>query len=147
MGERDPKKTPFEEDPIVFDFEKETSSAMFVKQAQADETEVLDSVEEEETDVNEDESSPVFKELASTELPRLERENRARLLMQSPNRLYFYWSMRANPFQLLAKALGGNTGSYTLVAKLVDLTRDSEEVYQIEAEGSTWFAVDADREY
>src|SRR6185369_5146214 len=35
------------------------------------------------------ELSPAFKALATPKLPELKRENRARLLMQSPGRIYF----------------------------------------------------------
>jgi len=69
-----------------------------------------------------DEMSAVFKELAAPKLPELAKENRARLQMQSPNRLFFYWSIKNNPFQTLKKAFGHDTGSYTLVAKLLDLS-------------------------
>jgi len=88
----------------------------------------------------------VAAKLASIELPKLERDNRARLLMQSPNRLFFYWSLRSNPFQLVNTVADGTTG-YQLVAKLIDLTSDSEAVYPVEASGSWWFDVDADHEY
>ncbi len=90
---------------------------------------------------------PVFRELAEPKLPELARENRARLQMQSPNRLFFYWSMGSNPFHKLNKALGAQTASYSLVLKLVDLRRDLEEIHAIDAEGSWWFDVEADREY
>src|SRR6187399_2686887 len=46
-----------------------------------------------------DEMPPAFRELAQPKLPELRHENRARLQMQSPNRLYFYWSIGTNPFQ------------------------------------------------
>ncbi|CAN5756763.1 hypothetical protein BH24ACI3_BH24ACI3_05740 [soil metagenome] len=91
--------------------------------------------------------SPVQKELATPKLPSLRSENRARLQMQSPNRLYFYWSLRDNPFQSLKRGFGSNTGSYTLVMKLVDLKRDIEELYPIEADGEWWFNVNADTEH
>ncbi|PYS88708.1 MAG: hypothetical protein DMF62_09105, partial [Acidobacteria bacterium] len=42
--------------------------------------------------------SPAFKELAMPKLPHLERQNRARLQVQSPNKIFFYWSLRSNPF-------------------------------------------------
>lgn len=90
---------------------------------------------------------PIFRELAQPKLPELRHENRARLLMQSPNRLFFYWSVGRNPFQRLNKALGNETASYTLVLKLVDLTRDTEEIHPVEAEGSWWFNVESDSEY
>ena len=89
---------------------------------------------------------PIFALLAAPTLPELPKENRARLQMQSPTRLNFYWSIKTNPFQTLHRAFG-NTGSYTLVAKLVNQTTDREEFFPVEAEGSWWFNVDADTTY
>jgi hypothetical protein len=93
------------------------------------------------------EKSPVFKELSEPKLPALSKENRARLQMQSPNRLYFYWSIKNNPYQTLNRVFSGNAENYTLVAKLVNRTQNSEEIIPIEAEGATWFDVDADSTY
>lgn len=90
---------------------------------------------------------PVFRELSEPKLPELPRENRARLLMQSPTRIQFYWSIKENPFQTLKRAFGGNIGSYTLVAKLVNQKSDREEIFPVEDEGSWWFDVDADAAY
>lgn len=91
--------------------------------------------------------SPIFKELALPKLPELKRENRAKLLMQSPNKLFFYWSVKSNPFRTLHKAFGERTGNYSLVLKLIDLKRETEEIYPVEAEGSWWFDVEADGSY
>lgn len=93
------------------------------------------------------EVSPAFKELREPKLPHLGRENRARLQMQTPTKIYFYWSMKNNPFQVLNRAFGDNRGSYTLVLKLVNLTRDSEEIHAADAEGNWWFDVDPDTSY
>lgn len=90
--------------------------------------------------------NPIFALLAEPQLPELPKENRARLQMQSPTRLNFYWSIKQNPFQTLHRAFG-NTGSYTLVAKLVNQTTDREEFFPVEAEGSKWFDVNADATY
>jgi hypothetical protein len=90
---------------------------------------------------------PVFRELAVPKLPNLPKSNRARLQMQTPNRLFFYWSLASNPFQKLNRALGTQTASYTLVLKLVDLKRESEQIHRVEAEGSWWFDVEADGKY
>lgn len=98
---------------------------------------------EEETE----ESDPIFKELADPKLPDLPKENRARLQMQSPTKLYFYWSMKSNPFQTLDKAFGGKTGSYTLVAKLVNKSTETEQIFSVEPEGNWWFDVDSDSKY
>ena len=90
---------------------------------------------------------PAFRELALPKLPELGHQNRARLLMQSPNRLFFYWSLGSNPFQKLNQALGAETAGYTLVLKLVDLKRDLERIHAADADGSWWFDVEADGEY
>ena len=84
--------------------------------------------------------------LARPELPRLERKNRARLQMQSPGRLYFYWTLGPDPYKTLAKAVPGAT-NYTLVIRLIDIRRDAEVVHRVEAEGSWWFNVAPDSEY
>lgn len=98
-------------------------------------------------DSAESEEDPIFKALSEPTLPELPRENRARLQMQSPNRLYFYWSLKSNPFQILQKVFGGRTDSYRLVVKLVKRGTEAEEIHPVEAEGNWWFNVDADSEY
>lgn len=90
---------------------------------------------------------PAFRELAEPKLPTLENHNRARLQMQTPNRLFFYWSIGANPFHRLNKALGTQTANYMLVLKLIDLKHDAEQVFPVEAEGNWWFNVEANGEY
>ncbi len=93
------------------------------------------------------ELSPVFKALAEPVLPELSRENRARLQMQTPTRLYFYWAVKENPWHLLKNAFGSDTGSYMLVLKLTNLRRDSEEIHPCDAAGNWWFDVEPDGEY
>ncbi|HMQ03035.1 MAG TPA: DUF4912 domain-containing protein [Pyrinomonadaceae bacterium] len=92
------------------------------------------------------EYSEEFLELAIPKLPSLSKANHARLLMQSPNRLYFYWTLAKNPFHTLNRALGQAT-NYSLVLKLVDLRTEAEEIHPVDAEGTWWFDVDADGEY
>ena len=104
-------------------------------------------LEEEPAADPEAELSPVFKELREPKLPALPRENRARLLMQTPTRVYFYWGLKNNPYQILNRAFGDNRGSYTLVLKLINLTRDTEEMHPVDAEGNWWFDVDPDCTY
>lgn len=89
----------------------------------------------------------IFKELAAPRLPRLARENRARLQMQSPTRLHFYWTIKENPFEILHRAFGDSAKNYTLVVKLFNQTASREEIFPVEAEGSWWFDVDADSSY
>ncbi len=98
-------------------------------------------------DTAEQELSRAVKELTSPKLPPLSKQNRARLQMQSPNRLFFYWSLKNNPYQILHRAFGGKTGSYTLVARLLNLTRQTEEIHAVDADGSWWFAADANSNY
>lgn len=93
------------------------------------------------------ELSPAFKALAEPKLPELTRENRARLMMQTPAKLYFYWSVRENPYHLLRKAFGNDMGSYTLVLKLTELNSNIEEIHRVEAEGNWWFNVEPDGRY
>jgi len=91
--------------------------------------------------------SPEFLTLAEPVLPELKRENRARLQMQTPTRLYFYWSAKDNPWALLREAFGSDPGAYSLVLKLTDLSRDIEELKPAEPEGNFWFDVEAGRQY
>lgn len=92
------------------------------------------------------ERSPEFLELAVPKLPSLAKGNLARLLMQSPNRLYFYWSIGKNPFHTLNRALG-QPGSYTLVLKFINLSTDEEQLHPVDEKGTWWFDVDADTAY
>jgi 5-carboxymethyl-2-hydroxymuconate isomerase len=91
--------------------------------------------------------SPAFKELALPKLPTLEKQNRARLLIQSPDRIFFYWSLRSNPFQTLHRSLGVESAGYTLVLRLIDTTSEREEFVPIEPEGTHWFHTEAGRSY
>lgn len=91
--------------------------------------------------------NPVFRELAEPTLPELQRENRARLQMQSPTRLHFYWSFKINPFETARRVFGANANDYTLVVKLVNETSKREEIFPVETEGSSWFDADADSSY
>ncbi len=90
--------------------------------------------------------SPEFLELAAPKLPELSKRNRARLLLQSPNRLYFYWSVGKNPFHTLNRALG-HSGGYMLVLKLVNRATGDEDIYQADERGNWWFDVSADATY
>src|SRR5829696_5675755 len=91
--------------------------------------------------------SPAFQELALPKLPALERQNRARLQVQTPNRIFFYWSLRSNPFQALRRSLGNEIADYALVLRLIDTETDREELHLIEPEGTHWFNTEAGRSY
>lgn len=90
---------------------------------------------------------PAFKELSLPKLPTLEKQNRARLQVQSPNKVFFYWSLRSNPFRALHRSLGSDAAGYTLVLRLIDLESDREELVPIEPEGTHWFNTEACRSY
>lgn len=90
---------------------------------------------------------PIFKELSEPKLPELHKENRARLSMQSPTRLNFYWSLKNNPFQTLSRLFPDQAGNYTFVVKLINESAEREELIPIEAQGSAWFDADAGSRY
>jgi hypothetical protein len=93
------------------------------------------------------ELSPTFRALAEVKLPELKPDNRARLLLQSPTKLYFYWSLRENPWQQLKRVFGADLGSYALVLRLRDLTTGTENLHLCEASGNWWFDVEPGRKY
>lgn len=101
----------------------------------------------EETEEIEEEIDPIFAELAAPKLPELAKENRARLQMQSPNRLFFYWSVKNNPFQTLSKVLNGNSNNYQLVVKFINQKNGYEQIFPVEAEGNYWFNAESDSTY
>ena len=111
--------------------------------AAAPPAEAIGSVEE--TKVEEPEN-PIFKELSEPKLPELVKEDRARLQMQSPSKIHFYWSFKQNPFQTLNRVIGKQT-NYRLIIKLINQTNEREELFPADAEGSAWFDVDADSTY
>jgi len=90
---------------------------------------------------------PATEELDLPKLPILKKENRARLQVQSPQRIYFYWSLKGNPYQALSHTLGAETAAYTLILRLINTETEREELHPIEPEGSYWFDVDAGRVY
>ena len=134
MSEKDTKngETPADDAIDTFVVDETVSSGALAASGEitdGEDTSLLSPIEEEETG---EERSPAFRELAQPKLPELQKENRAKLLMQTPNRLFFYWSIKTNPFRTLNRALGDRTGNYTLVLKLVDLGRETEEIFPVE---------------
>jgi hypothetical protein len=67
--------------------------------------------------------------------------------MQTPNRIYFYWTFRQDPAAALRGALANGSGAYQLIIKLVNLKNVIEEIHPVDGEGSWWFDVDADSQY
>lgn len=164
-----PEKLDSESEEIILeDFQIEPiSSSSKVRKPETDEDDLLslevappdflardlkESTEEievkaEETEEIEAEVDPIFAELAAPKLPELAKENRARLQMQSPNRLFFYWSVKNNPFQTLSKVLNGNRSNYQLVVKFINQKNGYEQIFPVEAEGNYWFNAESDSRY
>lgn len=139
------KSEVFELDDPNFD---SPSFDELVREKEFDESVLPESVTEilSDDEIAERMKDPIFRELAEPELPELSKENRAKLLMQSPTRIHFYWSLKNNPYQILIRAFG-NPGSYLLVAKLANQTAETEELFPVEAEGQRWFDVESDSIY
>lgn len=53
-------------------------------------------------------------------LPELPPRDVARLLVQSPFRLFFHWSFKRNPFEIAERAFGSSEG-YELTVRLIDV--------------------------
>lgn len=80
-------------------------------------------------------------------LPPLLKRDRARLLVQSPFRVYFYWTLRKDPYTTLKRILGGKVGNYRLFIRLVDSDTGKTEMYPAEGSGNWWFDVDPEHKY
>lgn len=94
-----------------------------------------------------DEEIEILEELENEQLPPLPPRNRAQLQVQSPNRVRFYWSLKSDPFSTLQKIFGSEAFNYSLVAKLINQTEGTEQIFPIEMAGSNWFEVEADSTY
>lgn len=134
------------------------SSAETIKSENFSETEAPPPVsklplDESETDLDVENTNaaeienPVFRKLSEPKLPALRRENRARLQIQSPTRLHFYWSVKGDSFETLHRIFGANAKNYRFVVKLLNLKTGLEEIFPVETTGSWWFDVDADSSY
>jgi hypothetical protein len=95
----------------------------------------------------EKEVSPIFKKLSEPKLPELPSDDRARLQLQSPNKLFFYWSSRKNPYANLQRLFGERFRGYDLSVRLINLKDDSVRVLPADMSGTTWFDVGADTSY
>lgn len=101
-----------------------------------------------QTELDEKLLSPVFKELAEPKLPALREENRAFLQIQSPTRVFFYWSLKQDSSNTLRRALGTRADDYFLAIRLTNLSTNKEEIHQVGNKGSWWFNnIEADSKY
>jgi hypothetical protein len=74
-------------------------------------------------------------------LPALPEINRVRLQVQSPNRIFLYWSLAGNPFATLQRAFGNRATNYSLVLKFRNLSHGGEQIVPVEKTGNWWFDV------
>jgi hypothetical protein len=72
----------------------------------------------------------------------------ARLLAQSPWKLFFYWSFARDPRETLRRALGGAGEGFGLAARLVDLESGAVEALVLATrDQSAWFEARPHRAY
>ncbi|HEY0376969.1 MAG TPA: DUF4912 domain-containing protein [Pyrinomonadaceae bacterium] len=87
-------------------------------------------------------------ELSADEpLPETYTVNRIRLLPQSPRRLYLYWELEKNPFEILERAFGPRAEGYELVVRLVDLETGTETLHSASPARSQWLDVGPGHSY
>lgn len=80
-------------------------------------------------------------------LPDTYPVNRARLLAQSPYRLYLYWDLERDPFETLRRAFGHRASDYRLVVRLVDLATSGVTLHEAAWNRSQWLNSWPDRPY
>jgi hypothetical protein len=80
-------------------------------------------------------------------LPEIAPTDRVRLLIQSPRRLYLYWSFAHDPFSTLRRAFAAQSAQYALVIRLVDLDDDTESWHIASPSRSQWFNVKPGKSY
>ena len=80
-------------------------------------------------------------------LPETYSSNLARLLVQSPYKLFLYWSHARDPFATLRKAFGETQSSYTLAVRLRDTESGAENFFEASPTHSQWFDASPGRSY
>lgn len=93
------------------------------------------------------EKSESIDPLSDPPLPPLLKRDRARLLVQSPFRIHFYWTLGKDPYSILKKILRHNLGNYGLFIRLIDLDSGRLEMYPAEESGNWWFDADPEHSY
>ena len=92
--------------------------------------------------------SDKLAELSTDEpLPASYKMDRARLLVQSPRKIYLYWELTRDPFSTLHRAFGHETDGYRLVVRLTNLDTDEETLHEASGTRSQWFNVQPDHSY
>lgn len=74
-------------------------------------------------------------------LPLALKRDSIQLLLQSPNKLFLYWSFAADPRAALRSAFGELAAHYTLAVRLVKVESGEEFLLDAPAERMQWFEV------
>lgn len=74
-------------------------------------------------------------------LPALPEVNRARLQVQSPSRIFLYWSLAGDPYATLQRAFGNRATNYSLVLKFRNTSHGGEQIVPVGKTGNWWFDV------
>lgn len=80
-------------------------------------------------------------------LPPLPRADRIRLFVQSPYRLFLYWSLARDPSTTLHRIFGDRATLYTLSVRLIDLIGGQQYLRPASPDGNEWFDVFPGRAY
>ena len=80
-------------------------------------------------------------------LPETYTSDLARLLVQSPYKIFLYWSHARDPFATLRKAFGETQSSYTLAIRLRDTESGAEDFFEASPTHSQWFDASPGRSY
>jgi hypothetical protein len=87
-------------------------------------------------------------ELSADEpLPASYKTDRARLLAQSPRRIYLYWELAGDPFAPLRRAFGAEAVDFRIVVRLTDLDTGEATLHEASETRSQWFDVQPDHQY
>jgi len=98
---------------------------------------------------SEDDATGDFDAIAADEpLPGIRRGDYARLLVQSPQRLYLYWNFARDPFTILRRMSGERIENYTLGLRLINAERGAATQQLASSHAtSAWLDVEAGRSY
>ena len=81
-------------------------------------------------------------ELSADEpLPETYPRDRIRLLVQSPHKLYLYWTLARDPFVALRRSFGAKSALYKLAVRLVATDDGVETLHEASPTRSQWFEV------
>ena len=78
---------------------------------------------------------------ALPEVEPLPRADRIRLFVQSPYRLFLYWSLAHDPFATLRRIFGDRATQYALFVRLTDLLGGQQHLRPASPDGNEWFDV------